>query len=93
MFVSLKLDTPISDHLPVFLLSQSCVPWFDSMLFALDKCNALSADELSTLFDSTCTNILNYVAPFKTVHSKPLSEPWLNDTTRALRRACRQAER
>jgi len=40
---------------------------------------------LSSLFDSTCQSVLDIVGPFKVMSSKPKSEPWLNDTTRAVR--------
>ena len=53
----------------------------------------LSAEELLTLFDWTCSEILDSVAPLRSKRMKPLSEPWLNDFTRSLRSACRQAER
>ena len=52
-----------------------------------------SADELISMFDSTCTLILDSVAPFTLRRTKVLSEPWLNDCTRALRSTCRRAER
>lgn len=55
--------------------AQFSVDFKDVMLFALDNSNALSADELGTLFNSTCTNILNNVAQFKTVRPKPFSKP------------------
>ncbi|KAL0163779.1 hypothetical protein M9458_039532, partial [Cirrhinus mrigala] len=36
--------------------------------------------------------IMDSVAPYKVMGTKSPSDPWLNDTTRALRRRCRQAE-
>lgn len=48
-----------------------------------DSCNA-SADELLSLFNSTCTDILDSMAPFTTSWPKSVTKPWLNDTTRAL---------
>ncbi|KAL1256504.1 hypothetical protein QQF64_012049 [Cirrhinus molitorella] len=35
---------------------------------------------------------MDSVAPYKVMGTKSPSDPWLNDTTRALRRRCRQAE-
>ena len=63
------------------------------MVYNLDCNDVLSADELICLFNSTCTSTLDSVAPLRTKRTKALSEPWLNDSTRGLRRACRQAER
>lgn len=54
-------------------------PWFNT-------------EELTSLFHSTCQNILDTVAPYKILPSKPQSELWLNDTTRAVRRECRRVE-
>lgn len=42
-------------------------------------------------FDSTCTDILHPIAPFRTKPTKPLTEPWLGDNTPALR--CTRVER
>ncbi|XP_039866220.1 uncharacterized protein LOC120720561 [Simochromis diagramma] len=57
------------------------------------NCNGvLSADELANLFYTTCADILNSVAPLRIKRAKS-SQPWLNDTTHALRRECRRAER
>lgn len=50
-------------------------------------------EELVALFDSTCTEILDSVAPLKSKKSNLNGEPWQNDITRALRRECRCAER
>ena len=64
-----------------------------SVPYTLDDCCNLSADELATLFNSACTDTLDIVAPFRTKRTKALSEPWLNESTRPLRRTCRWAER
>ncbi len=37
--------------------------------------------ELTSSFLSICKNILDTVAPFKSMRPKPKSEPWLNDKT------------
>ena len=50
-------------------------------------------DELSSWFHSTCKATIDTVAPLKTRQPKTKSEPWLNDTTRAVRRDCHRAER
>lgn len=44
-------------------------------------------------FNSTCSSILDTVAPPKTKRTKSLRQPWLNETTCALRRKCSHAER
>ncbi|XP_055015067.1 uncharacterized protein LOC129410609 [Boleophthalmus pectinirostris] len=59
---------------------------------ALTFSGALSAEELNTMFNTICTDILDAVAPLVMKRAKPTSEPWLNETTRALRRECRRAE-
>ena len=51
------------------------------------------ADELLSIFNSSCSAILDSIAPFKLKLPKLISQPWLDDTTRSLRRACRTAER
>ncbi len=53
----------------------------------------LSAEELLFSFNSTCAHVLDLVAPLKTLHHKPRSEPWLDDTIRSLRQICRRFER
>jgi hypothetical protein len=47
-----------------------------------------SIDDLVSLFNSSCSNILDTIAPLKLRHPKPKPQPWLNDTTRSLRQAC-----
>ena len=53
----------------------------------------ISAEEILSSFNSTCSNILDLISPFKDRRPKPVTEPWLNDYTRSLRRTCRRAER
>lgn len=48
---------------------------------------------LNGRFESTCLNILDSIAPLRLRNPKRDNEPWLNETTRALRRQCRCAER
>ena len=45
-----------------------------------------SVEDATSMFNSACTAILDFLAPLKTQTSKSASEPWLNDSTRALRR-------
>ncbi len=52
----------------------------------------LNTDDLTSLFYSTCQNILDTVAPVRTVQPKPKVQPWLNDVTHAVRTECRRAE-
>lgn len=54
---------------------------------------ALSAEDLVALFNSTCTSILDAIAPLSIKRPKAISEPWINDSICALRRSCRRAER
>ncbi|KAL0153637.1 hypothetical protein M9458_051059, partial [Cirrhinus mrigala] len=53
----------------------------------------LDADAHLNLFNSTCADIMNTIAPLKYKNHKSVPEPWDTETTRALRRTCRQAER
>ena len=53
----------------------------------------LSPDSQLSTFFSTCSDILDTVAPFRLKSTKTKVEPWLNDHTRLLRQQCRQAER
>uniref|UniRef100_A0A3B5PWL6 Reverse transcriptase domain-containing protein n=3 Tax=Xiphophorus maculatus TaxID=8083 RepID=A0A3B5PWL6_XIPMA len=55
----------------------------------------LDIEALVTNFNNICSNALNTVAPLKikSTTRKKVLEPWLNETTRALRRECRRAER
>lgn len=53
-----------------------------------------NVDHLLTMFNVTCTNVLDMAAPFrKTKRSRPKTDPWLNKDTRAIRRTCRKTER
>ena len=45
---------------------QFSIAFEDSMLYTPDSCCDLGAEELTALFDSMCTDILDSVAPFKT---------------------------
>lgn len=101
-------DTCISDHSPVLftvtLLSGGLLFY---LLMALrlssafnysvlpslcNFCN-ISAEEITSLFNSTCRDILDLIAPFTTRRPQSVTEPWLNDTTHTLRRTCRWVER
>ncbi len=64
--------------------------WSDAIY--LFSCDA-SVEELLSRFNSTCSNVLNAVAPFRTLQSKTCSEPWIDDSIRSLRQCCRRAER
>ncbi len=55
------------------------------------SCDA-SVEELLSRSNSTCSNVLNAVAPFRSLQSKIRSEPWIDDSIRSLRRCCRRAE-
>lgn len=56
-------------------------------------CYPASPDCFISSFHSTCTSILDSVAPLRIKSSKSRADPWLNDYTRALRQDCRLAER
>lgn len=60
----------------------------------MDSCSSYQdADDHLDSFYSSCTAILNVVAPLKLKKHKHNSKPWLNETTRLLRQTCRRAER
>ena len=52
-----------------------------------------SPDVLLSSFTSACSTILDVIAPPRPPRSKSHRTPWLNDSTRSLRRVCRRAER
>uniref|UniRef100_A0A3B3HT18 Reverse transcriptase domain-containing protein n=1 Tax=Oryzias latipes TaxID=8090 RepID=A0A3B3HT18_ORYLA len=56
------------------------------------SCNS-DVENMSSCLYSTCQTVLDSVAPLKTRLSRLRSEPWLDETTRAVRRECRRAER
>lgn len=51
-----------------------------------------SPENFISLFNSSCSAILDSIAPLKQI-PKFKSQPWLDDTTRSLRQICRKAER
>lgn len=55
--------------------------------------SSLNTEELTTVFNSVCLDILNDVAPLRYKRYKPQSQPWLNNEICGFRRACRKAER
>lgn len=67
----------------------------NSGLPIMDNCSfKQNVDHLLTMFNVTCTNVLDMAAPFrKTKRSGPKTDPWLNKDTRAIRRTCRKTER
>ncbi|XP_055512319.1 uncharacterized protein LOC129709775 [Leucoraja erinacea] len=67
-----------------------------SAAFALNSIvpeSVCDTEELSSWLHSTCQTVLDTVAPLKFRQPKTKFEPWMNDTTRAVRRECRRAER
>lgn len=64
----------------------------NSGLPIMDNCSfKQNVDHLLTMFNVTCTNVLDMAAPFrKTKRSRPKTDPWLNKDTRAIRRTCRK---
>ncbi|KAF7703562.1 hypothetical protein HF521_022569, partial [Silurus meridionalis] len=49
-------------------------------------------DHFLASFHTICSQIMDSVALYKVKSTNGPLDPWLNDTTRALRRRCRQAE-
>lgn len=55
--------------------------------------NVLNVDELLNTFNYLCTSVLDIIAPTNLKKYQNKIEPWLNNNTRSLRKACRRAER
>uniref|UniRef100_A0A8C5I3C7 Reverse transcriptase domain-containing protein n=1 Tax=Gouania willdenowi TaxID=441366 RepID=A0A8C5I3C7_GOUWI len=64
-----------------------------SFLDHLNSAASMDTEQLMNSFTSTCSEVLDSVAPLRAICPKPKQEPWLNDTTRTARRECRRAER
>lgn len=62
------------------------------MHFSNDVSIGLDTESLVEAFNESCTFTLDNVAPFKFRRIKSVSQPWLNDETRALTQECRIAE-
>lgn len=69
------------------------VAFNQSVLYTLENYCHISPDELLGVFDSTCSDIMNLVAPLSCKCSKIVSDMRRNDATRALRCTDRHAER
>ncbi|MEQ2230365.1 hypothetical protein ILYODFUR_028533 [Ilyodon furcidens] len=52
-----------------------------------------SVEDLSVLLNTTCTDILDTIAPVKAEGAKRMFVPWLNEHTRTIRGECRRAEK
>ncbi|KAI2645502.1 putative RNA-directed DNA polymerase from transposon BS [Labeo rohita] len=80
------------------IITSSTVDDFVAAFTASDLCSAADLaspscpDLFLSSFHTICSQIMDSVAPYKVMGTKSPSDPWLNDTTRALRRWCRQAE-
>ncbi len=48
---------------------------------------------LLNVFNSTCSDALDCVAPARNTPVRPKPQPWLKESTRVLRRECRKVER
>uniref|UniRef100_A0A669B0J7 Reverse transcriptase domain-containing protein n=1 Tax=Oreochromis niloticus TaxID=8128 RepID=A0A669B0J7_ORENI len=64
-----------------------------SVLPDIDCSTPSSVDDFASSFLSTCSSLLDVVAPMKVKRPRSCSQPWLNESLRALRRVYRQAER
>ncbi|KAJ0033693.1 hypothetical protein NQD34_000800 [Periophthalmus magnuspinnatus] len=76
-----------------FTVEEFTAAFIDSQFFTQECAVPECPDTLLSSFYKTCSGILDTIAPFKHRSTKPRTDPWLNDTTRALRQRCRQAER
>lgn len=83
-------------HLPVlccrYINSLTASKFSEALVAAPNTCTIeaspphFSTEELGPLFNTTCSSILNSIAPLKVKKPKLKGQPWLNDTIRALRR-------
>lgn len=64
-----------------------------SVLPDVDDTTPSAVDDFANSFLSTCSSLLDFVAPIKVKRARSCSQPWLNDSLGALRCSCRQAER
>lgn len=71
--------------------SQLSAAFKDSLLYSRDHYCHLSPDDFIAVFNSSCGDLLDLVAPLRIKHPKQVTEPWLNDVTRSLRSTCRHA--
>lgn len=76
------------------VFNPSTAPHFSPFFFLLDSQPSVSSstEEFSPYLNSLCHTFLNSVAPIKTRRSKPRSDPWLSDHSRAIKRECRRNE-
>ncbi len=96
------LNNPVVDSMPCGRKICS-VNYFTVCLFAdvfsSDACLimssflGLSVDEQLCHFNTLCSNVLDFVAHFKTKKLKLQVKPWLNNATRTSRQEWRKAER
>lgn len=56
-------------------------------------CSSMNTNDILNGFNSTCSDILDRIAPFITKKPKNTSQPWINEDIRSLKRICRKAER
>ena len=63
------------------------------LISSIEAPSSLSTEGLVTMFNSTCSDILDSVAPFKKRGAKARTQPWWNNVTHTLRQECRNAER
>lgn len=92
-FSSFEVQTfLISDHMPVlcariflsiYLLFSAA---FTNVVLPRHQCSNLSTDELLSLFNTTSSDIMDVVAPLRAKRSNPKTDPWLNESTCALRK-------
>lgn len=68
-------------------------PLFTAHVQANDSSAASDTEQLTNAFLSTCSDVLDTVAPVRAMRPRPKREPWLCEATRAARQVCRGAER
>lgn len=100
--VSLDVNTPSQSSLPRWtrIFTDCSSKEFSSkyeLLGATQDMNTLTGlldiNKHLSIFNNTCSNILDSTAPLKMKKHKHNPIPWHNDTTRSLRQTFRRAER
>jgi len=92
-----KISTTLSCKAPYRCINNytksSFLTIFDEVMPPLDEfaCE-ISTEALPSRFNSTCSDVLNAVAPLKSQRQKSHHEPWIDDSLRCLRRCCRRAK-
>lgn len=89
---SSHLSQPVpSGSTPPLLPRNFCLPLW-TLPCMLQRTSTLGPGDFASSFNYTCSGMLDSTAPFTRRSTKTKPDPWLNDSTCALRQRCRLAE-